>query len=285
MNELKLEEPSLREQPGFLLQMLRNYLNMPSIDLHAMEAQEQAVRAKAEAEADSRLSVGRRFWFHKIVRWARKHVKNRENLRFARTRMFGLMRRLFLAIGEDFVREGVLKQRDDVFYLQLDELVAYVDGRSVTKDLGALAELRKAEFQAYRADEPDERFVTTGLPHWNQNYRAPASGDVAEGDLVGTPCCPGIIEGPTKLVRDPGDDMNLNGQILVAPRTDPGWVALYPSVSGLLIEKGSVLSHSAIVARELGLPTIVGIKGLCDRLAGGQTVRMDGASGRVEIIE
>lgn len=285
MNELKLEEPSLREKPDFLLQMLRNYLNMPSIDLHAMEAQEQAVRAKAEADAEARLSLGRRFWFRRIVRWARKHVKNRENLRFARTRMFGLMRRVFLAIGEDFQREGVLKARDDVFYLTLDELIAYVDGRSVTRDLGALAALRKAEFEAYRPDEPDERFITTGLPHWNQTMRAPASTDVAEGDLVGTPCCPGIIEGPTKLVRDPGDDMTLNGEILVAPRTDPGWVALYPSVSGLLIEKGSVLSHSAIVARELGLPTIVGIKGLCDRLASGQRVKMDGASGRVEIIE
>ncbi len=285
MNELKLEEASLREKPEFLLQMLRNYLNMPSIDLHAMEAKEQAVRAKAEADADAKLSFGHRFWFRRIVRWARKHVKNRENLRFARTRMFGLMRRVFLATGEDFVREGALKAREDVFYLTLDELVAYVDGRSVTRDLGALATLRKGEFNAFRPDEPDERFITTGLPHWNQVYRAPATGEVGDGELVGTPCCPGIIEGPTKLVRDPGDDMNLNGQILVAPRTDPGWVALYPSVSGLLIEKGSVLSHSAIVARELGLPTIVGIKGLCGRLADGQTVRMDGASGRVEIVD
>jgi pyruvate,water dikinase len=285
MNELKLEEPSLREKPGFLLQMLRNYLNMPSIDLHAMEAQEQAVRAKAEADADERLGPWRRFWFHRIVRWARKHVKNRENLRFARTRMFGLMRRVFLTIGEDFQREGVLKARDDVFYLAIDELVAYVDGRSVTRDLGALAELRKNEFHAFRSDEPDERFMTTGLPHWNQQVRAPKAAMAADGDLVGTPCCPGVIEGRTKMVRDPGDDMTLNGEILVAPRTDPGWVALYPAVSGLLIEKGSVLSHSAIVARELGLPTIVGIKGLCDRLAGGQTVRMDGAAGRVEILE
>ncbi|MBC7545088.1 MAG: hypothetical protein H7338_20370 [Candidatus Sericytochromatia bacterium] len=285
MNELKLEEPSLREQPAFLLQMLRNYLAMPSLDIAAMEAREHAVRAKAEADSFRRLPVVKRFLFKKIVRSARKHVKNRENLRFARTRMFGVMRRVFLAIGEDFVREGTLKLRDDVFFLTLDELVAYVDGRSVTRDMGALADLRKKEFDQFRQEEPDERFITVGLPHWGQTFRSTDIAVPGDGELVGTPCCPGVVVGPTKMVRNPGDDMNLQGEILVAPRTDPGWVAMYPSVSGLLIEKGSVLSHSAIVARELGLPTIVGIKGLCERLAAGQTVRMDGASGRVEVVE
>jgi pyruvate,water dikinase len=74
------------------------------------------------------------------------------------------------------------------------------------------------------------------------------------------------------------------GEILVAPRTDPGWVALYPAISGLLVERGSVLSHSAIVAREMGLPTIVGVQGLCARLGAGQRVKMDGGTGRIELL-
>lgn len=286
MNELKLEEPSLREEPGFLLQVLRNYVAMPTIDTAKMEAQEKQVRVGAEAKAFASLGPLRRGVFRKVLGWTRKHVRNRENLRFARTRVYGLMRRIFLAIGDDFVREGVLRERMDVFYLTADEIVAYVDGRSVTKNLQALADLRRAEFDAHRQVEPDERFTTTGLPHWNQTYRGPQTElDLSDGELAGTPCCPGVVEQVTKLVRHPGDDMRLAGEILVAPRTDPGWVALYPSVSGLLIEKGSILSHSAIVARELGLPTIVGIKGLCDRLSQGQRVRMDGSTGRVEVLE
>ena len=71
----------------------------------------------------------------------------------------------------------------------------------------------------------------------------------------------------------------------MTPRTDPGWVTLFPAVSGLLVEKGSILSHSAIVARELGLPTIVGVKGLCAKVNKGQRVKMDGATGRVIILE
>jgi pyruvate,water dikinase len=194
------------------------------------------------------------------------------------------VRRLFTAVGRDLAARGVLAQADDVYYLTVDELTAYVDGRSVTRDLAALAALRRAEFEAYHAEEPPERFVTVGLPHRHPIAPAPADGP-SDGALAGTPCCAGVVEGPTRLIRDPDSDMTLRGEILVAPRTDPGWVALFPAAAGLLVERGSVLSHSAIVARELGLPTIVGIPGLCKRLDHGQRVRMDGASGRIEVLE
>jgi pyruvate,water dikinase len=290
MNELKLEEPSLREKPEFMATMLRNYVAMPDLDLEAMEAKERAVRSKAEKLVAEKLGFNplRRSIFGKVLRSARKHVKNRENMRFARTRMFGVVRRLFLAVGADFASQGVLNAAPDVFYLTIDEIVAYVDGRSVTKNLKALVALRKAEFESFQADEPDERFITRGLPYAHNTYRGAQSApveDLGPNVLQGTPCCPGQLEHVTKLIRTPGDDLTLNGEILVAPRTDPGWVALYPAVSGLLIEKGSILSHSAIVARELGLPTIVGVKGLCDRLNRGQRVRMDGTTGRIEILE
>ncbi len=93
------------------------------------------------------------------------------------------------------------------------------------------------------------------------------------------------MSGPVKVVRTPSEDARLDGEILVAERTDPGWVPLYPSVSGLLIERGSILSHSAIVAREMGIPTIVGIAGLLDTLQTGQRVTMDGAAGTVRLDE
>jgi pyruvate,water dikinase len=88
-----------------------------------------------------------------------------------------------------------------------------------------------------------------------------------------------------KCVQSPRDDLDLNGEILFAPRTDPGWIPLYPSLSGLLVERGGLLSHSAIVAREMGLPTVVGLKGLGRRLRTGMRVRLNGRSGLVEILE
>ena len=105
------------------------------------------------------------------------------------------------------------------------------------------------------------------------------------GLLRGTGCCPGLRQGPVKVIANPEGDIRLNGEILVAGRTDPGWVPLYPSISGLLIERGSILSHSAIVAREMGIPTIVGIPGLIATLKSGQRVEMDGGAGTVKVQE
>ena len=103
--------------------------------------------------------------------------------------------------------------------------------------------------------------------------------------LKGTPCSPGVIEGIVRVVNNVKDAEGINGEILVTARTDPGWVPLYPSCSGLLIERGSLLSHSAVVARELGLPTIVGINGgLMTKLKTGQRVRIDAGKGEVYIL-
>jgi pyruvate,water dikinase len=104
------------------------------------------------------------------------------------------------------------------------------------------------------------------------------------GGLKGAGCCPGIVTGKVKILKSPKEDMIFNGEILVASRTDPGWVPIYPAVSGILIERGSVLSHSAIVAREMGIPTIVGIPDLMTTLKDGQVVKMDGKTGIIKII-
>ena len=183
---------------------------------------------------------------------------------------------------------GLLDRADDVFYLTLDEVWDFTKGRAVTTNLRGLAALRREEFDAYRRmDPPADRFETFGLPYHRNLFkgRPQAALNAEPGVLRGTGCCPGIVTGPVKVLRTPNEDARLDGEILVAERTDPGWVPLYPSVSGLLIERGSILSHSAIVAREMGIPTIVGIAGLVGTLKTGQRVTMDGGTGTVRVEE
>jgi pyruvate,water dikinase len=294
-NELKLEELSLRDRPAFLYQILRNYLAMEDpagVDAAALEERERRIRREAEERAFAAIRRRRgllpRSWiFRWVLESARLGVKNRENLRFARTRIYGLLRELLRAVGEDFAEAGVLDRADDVFYLTLDEVWDYVKGRAVTTNLRGLAALRREEFDAYRRMEPPaDRFETFGLPyHRNQFHGRPQAAVASElGVLRGTGCCPGIVTGPVKVLRAPTEDARLDGEILVAERTDPGWVPLYPSISGLLIERGSILSHSAIVAREMGIPTIVGIVGLVRTLKTGQVVTMDGGAGTVRVV-
>jgi pyruvate,water dikinase len=90
-----------------------------------------------------------------------------------------------------------------------------------------------------------------------------------------------VVRGVVRVITDPRGAVIRQGEILVAERTDPGWIMLFPACSGVLVERGSLLSHSAIVAREMGIPAVVSISGITSWLKTGDLVEMDGASGIV----
>lgn len=291
IDELKLEEPSLRETPEFLYQMIKNYLNMQdleALDPAKMEAREHQIRRTAEARAFKHLSAWQRPIFRWILRGARRGVRNRENMRLARTKIYGTLRELINSLGKRFVSEGILDNKDDIYYLALEEVWDYIKGTAVTTDLRGLVSVRRKEFEQYRGSEhtPADHFETYGMAYNRNLFRAWSSISMEakkDNGLKGIGCSPGQVTAPVRIVHSPKDDLRLHGEILVAERTDPGWVPLYPAVSGILIERGSILSHSAIVAREMGIPTIVGIPGLLNSIADGQTVEMDGSTGAVKI--
>lgn len=101
--------------------------------------------------------------------------------------------------------------------------------------------------------------------------------------LTGTPCSAGVAEGEALVIRNVKDVKDVKGKILIAKMTDPGWVFLLASAAGIISEKGSLLSHTAIISRELGIPAITGVTGATDIIKTGDFLRIDGASGRIEI--
>jgi pyruvate,water dikinase len=284
-NELKLEEPTLRDRPDRVFDVLKLYRASAAtggLDAVGEAARAREIRARAEARALGSLGLVRRGIFRVVLGSARLGVRQRENLRLARTQVYGLLREILRAVAARFVRDGVLDRPEDLFDLTLDEMWDFVRGSGA--DLRALAAARRREFDAYRAaPPPPDRFETRGALAPGRGPAAPDPGEPRR--LRGTACSPGIREDTVVVVRTPGPDLALAGQILAAERTDPGWVVYYPCVSGLLIERGSVLSHSCIVAREMGIPTIVRIPGLLARLRTGQRVRMNGADGTVELLD
>ena len=231
-----------------------------------------------------------------MLRQARERVRDRENLRFERTRLFGRVRRVFLELGKRYAAVDALDEPRDVFYLTVDEALGWAGGISATADIRAVSAARKAEFARYRTmPAPADRFETRGLVHAGHDFTpalrlaseqhsvlASGSAVSSDGDVRrGTGCYPGVVRGIARVVRDPRDASLEPGEILVAERTDPGWVMLFPAASGLLVERGSLLSHSAIVARELGLPAVVSIDGLTSWLSTGDEVEFDGRTGEV----
>lgn len=285
MSEMKLEEIDLVTDPSYLFVCLKNYLKAASLPTED-DSKEKERRAIAEKTVGEQLPFFRKVIYNWVLKHARKAVKNRENTRFARTRIYGVARTIFRSIGEDLAFIGAIKEPRDIFWLTIEEVFGIYNGALPTYNLNDLIDLRKKEYEKY-AEEPSSRVVTRGAVYWKNVFQNEEVASIAtdEYDLKGLPCSPGIIEGIVKVVIDPTDNLELNGEILVTARTDPGWVPLYPSISGLLVERGSLLSHSAIVAREMGIPAVVSVPGLIKTIKTGMRVRLDGKAGTIKILD
>jgi phosphohistidine swiveling domain-containing protein len=302
VNELKLESETLHDDPLPLLRAVGHLAAQPA----ALVAGTQADTLRAQArERTNRALAGhplRRLVFNWVLRNARARVRDRENLRLERTRLFGRVRRIFVEMGRRLHAVDLLDEPRDIFYLEVDEVLAFVEGRATTTDLRAMVRVRRAEFARY-ADRDDagpapaDRFETRGMPYQGHTYQraaastlaapesgTPASGNGGEDIRQGLGCCPGIVRGPVRVVFDPRTVPLDRRAILVAEHTDPGWIMIFPSATGVLVERGSLLSHAAIVARELGIPAIVSVPGVTRWLRDGDWVEMDGATGRVRRI-
>ena len=288
--ELKLETVTPREAPWTLIGMLRGRLRagVGACEGSGHPSSGRAIEIRAEAER--RVALHLRWWrkpvFHVVLRQTRARVRDRENLRFERTRAFGAVRRIVRALGSRLAEAGHLERPEDVFMLRLEDVFAFVEGTAVTGDLVALAALRRCEWERWRAEAPPpDRFQTTGPPSASSSAIVPADlsscGSSPDGLLKGMGCSPGRVRAPVRVVTRPTEASNLAGTILVAERTDPGWTLLFTSVKGLLVQRGSLLSHSAIVAREMGIPCVVSIPGLMDSVSDGDVVDMDGSTGVV----
>lgn len=283
-DELKLEVPALRQRPAGFVALLRGLRAAPPLAPEALGAAEASLRAAAEGTVREGLSGLRAVAFGAVLRFARTRVKDRENLRFFRTRVFGLVRDLFATLGQRMAEAGALGRADDVWWLTVDEAWGWVRGTTPCTDLRGLAVVRRAQGARDAAHpEPPTRFYTWGAVHAHNRFlpARPATAPRADGVLQGIGACPGLVEAEAVVVTDPEAAPPLHGRILVTYRTDPGWVPLFPGLAALVVERGSLLSHSAVVAREFGIPTVVGVDGLLATVRTGDRLRVDAVAGTV----
>jgi phosphohistidine swiveling domain-containing protein len=228
----------------------------------------------------------RRVLFAWVLKNARQRVVGRENLRFERTRVFGRARQILREVGKRLYGAGVLADPADVFYLTVDELCGWVEGTTVGENLAGLVRVRKEEYAAWASQPPlPPRFATYGAVYEGNHFTATASpaNEVANDGTVmrATGAAPGRVVGRVRLVRDPLTARLNAGDIIVAEHTDPSWIMILPLAGGLVVERGSLLSHAAIVARELGIPGVVAATGALNWLAEGEMVEVDGGAGTV----
>ncbi len=290
LEELKLESLTLHDEPLTLLRSVGQFARrFGATGLAAESGTDTRLRAQAEARVAETLAGRRlrRAVFGWVLKHTRARVCDRENLRFERTRLFGRVRRVFVELGKRLHAAGRLAEPRDVFYLTAEETLGFIEGTAAMTDLAGLVTLRKTEFAGFREKpEPANRFETRGAVHLGNVFKATRAAVVPEGDVLkGIGCCPGVVRARARVITDPRNAVIESGEILVAPRTDPGWIMLFPAAAGLLVEHGSLLSHSAIVAREMGIPAIVSIGGVTAWVKTGEWLEMDGATGVVRKTE
>jgi phosphohistidine swiveling domain-containing protein len=280
LNELKLEAPTMRDDKSIFFRMLNS-----AVEATRANEGPHGQRGAGQTYLENHLRGWRRTVYEGLRRRAARALSARESVRFRRTCSFGLVKRMVRGMGRALEREGALESSGDVYYLRLEELRGYFCGTLGESSLAPLAALRRAREREYSGIEAPSRFTTNGMPYGERLSESVLNvvGEAApDGSLRGMPCCAGSAEDMVRVVKDPGD---AGAGILVGYRTDPGWVGLLAAASGLLIERGSPLTHLVIVARELGVPTIVQIPELTRRLQTGMRVRMNGATGEIKIID
>ncbi|MBQ9012889.1 MAG: phosphoenolpyruvate synthase [Bacilli bacterium] len=292
LEELKLETKTLKDNPSSLYVSIATFAKrMQKENINEIDTEKNRKKAEKKLNQKLKFKPVQKAEVSFILKWARYTVKNRENLRFERTRLFGRVRELFLRIGMILSSMNVIEEKRDIFYLETDEILYYIDGKSTTNNLKELISMRKIEYEKYKIEKPDERFYSYGAVNIANDFKKESNKtiDINEKNvkelLKGIGASPGIVKGTVRVIKDPVNAKLNQGEILVAEYTDPGWIMLFPAASGILVERGSLLSHSAIVSRELSIPAIVGISGLLNNLKTGDLVEINGTSGIVKKLK
>lgn len=268
-------EPGWAESPGAVWRAVgRLALDGPPEG----PADARALGEKAAEDVRRGLSGLRRRAFERLLASTRRHIALRERLSLLLTEDVHETRRLVLALADRLAAGGALGGRDDVFFLEKDELREAALGRGDVASWRRLAAERRAELERNARVRLPETFAGEEPPALPLEERA-ACGDY----LQGTPASAGVVRGRARVVVDPGGVRGrlTREDVLVIPFSDTAWTPLFPTVGGVVAETGGQLSHTAIVAREYGLPTVVGVKGATSLVRDGQPLTVDGGTGRV----
>ena len=269
LGELKLETRTYRTNPE-LVDLYVERLSEPANTPSAPSAQ-NAVPSRT---------------LNPFVRRARIGIRNREISRLNRTRLYGFARTIFTEIGNALYDMDLLDDPLDVFYLYIPELETYASwDRKEGADFRRRVDERKKQYEQFAELPPYTRLVYDGQIHQKQTHGLRTDRPTAPGVMTGTGVSHGTAVGEAFVVEQPDLSMDTTGKILVTHSTDPGWVFLIQNAAGIVAEKGSLLSHTAIITRELGKPAVVGVKDATRLIQTGDTVVVDADAGTVRLSE
>ncbi len=262
-NELKLESIGIDEDTKKLFAVLRAYQNYDP--------------KPCDTSVNIALPIYKKLILKIIVNKFRIYASRREEFRLLRSNTFATARRLFRHMGTLLASAQAIHDPEDVFYLQMNEIL---DPAAMAGLLKETVNKRKMEYASFQDLILPAHFSTTN----NQLPLVQTSNIPMQQKLNGRPASPGIVKGRVRVFKEFSMPSQVDFDILVTSHTDPGWTSLIALSKGLIIEHGGVLSHASIVARELGIPAVIGVANAVDILADHQMVEIDGSTGTIKLI-
>ena len=281
--EIDVTRPRWSERPTTLLPLLLAHIeNMEPGEAQrrfergrleaAAKEQEVLQRLRALPDGDQKAAATKQ-----KIDCVRTYIGYREYPKYAMISRYFLYKQAVMAEARRLVEQGALRDQEDAFFLRLQELHDVARTNDVDQQL---IDRRKAAFRSYLALTPP-RVLTSAGEAVAGTYRR---GDVPVGALVGLAVSAGTVEGRARVITDIADADLEPGDILVTAYTDPSWTPLFVAIAGLVTEVGGMMTHGAVIAREYGLPAVVGVERATERIRDGQRIRLHGTDGYVVLL-
>ncbi len=284
--EVDFGQPRWREDPTPIIYTLQSYLDIDEASApNVLFTRGQQAAGDAIEKLAARARAGRGGWLkERLVRGAARRIRllmgARESPKFFAVRMMGIARKALLEVGAEFVEAGTIARAEDLVFLKLAELDSLA--RAEPRDWKALIAGRRLTYQR----ELRRRQVPRVLVSDGRTFYEGLGSETDTGNVItGSPVSPGVVEGIVHVIFDPRGAKLAPGEILVCPGTDPAWTPLFMAAGGLVTEVGGVMTHGSVVAREYGIPAVVGVHQATTRLKDGQRVKVDGTTGQIIILE
>ena len=281
--EIDITKPRWSENPAALVPMiLSNLHNFKPLEKDRKLKQGNQQALNKEHELISRLrqlpdGLQKANETRRMIRFIRNFIGYREYPKYGMINRYFIYKQALLKEAERLVQANVIHDKEDIFYLTFDELREVVHTHKLEQQL--ISE-RKEEYKFYEKLTPPRVLTSDGEALTGEYKRE----NLPAGAIAGLPVSSGVIEGRARIVLNMEDAELEDGDILVTSFTDPSWTPLFLAIKGLVTEVGGLMTHGAVIAREYGLPAIVGVENATTLIKDGQRIRVHGTDGYIELL-
>lgn len=295
--ELMLRSENYVENPKSFIALLQQYDKMNSGN------PQELIHQKHQEALETKRSFRKRIWsknawnfpksllhvvmLNVLVKKASKGISARERVRLKQASLYFQFKKTLNQISANWVESGMVEEKEDIYFLTTEEIGELLDGSSLLKQsIKSVIKARKADFERESSlDYPDEFSSNRGMDILPESLVLTSPNLEKDAKVLHGLCaCGGTLEGTVKVLHSVMEADKLNpGDILVTRQTDPGWVVVFPMIQGLIVERGGMLSHGAIVSREFGIPAVVGVAGVTELLKDGDKITLFADQGKIVI--